>query len=122
VHAGEVIAVEENASAVEDGTRNIELNGIRNCRIVKSSAEKYRFTKKFDVIILDPPRPGLTSEVAKKIIENPADQIVYISCNPATLARDLKKLKEKYEVESVRLIDFFPNTYHIEAMAFLRVK
>jgi 23S rRNA (uracil1939-C5)-methyltransferase len=122
VHAGEVIAVEENASAVEDGARNIELNGIRNCRIVKSSAEKYRFTKKFDVIILDPPRPGLTSEVAKKIIENPADQIVYISCNPATLARDLKKLKEKYEVESVRLIDFFPNTYHIEAMAFLRVK
>ncbi len=119
---GDVIAVEENASAVEDGKRNIELNDIRNCRIVKSSAERYRIAKKFDVIILDPPRPGLTSEVAKKIIENPSDRIVYISCNPATLARDLKKLKEKYEIESVRLIDFFPNTYHIEAMAFLRLK
>ncbi len=120
--SGEVIAVEENPYAVQDGKRNLELNGIENCRIVKSSAEKYRINKRFDVIILDPPRPGLTSEVAKKIVENPAGSIVYISCNPATLARDLRKLKEIYEIQSVRLIDFFPNTYHIEAVAFLQRK
>jgi 23S rRNA (uracil1939-C5)-methyltransferase len=119
---GKVTAVEENSHATEDGRRNIELNGIGNCRIIKSSAEKYKLGGKFDVLLLDPPRPGLTSEVARKIMENPADRIVYISCNPATLARDLKKLREKYDIESVRLIDFFPNTYHIEAIAFLAVK
>jgi 23S rRNA (uracil1939-C5)-methyltransferase len=119
---GEVTAVEENSHATEDGRRNIEVNGIGKCRIVRSSAEKYKLNKKYHVLLLDPPRPGLTSEVAKKIVENPADRIVYISCNPATLARDLKKLKEKYSIESVRLIDFFPNTYHIEAIAFLAIK
>ncbi len=121
-HAEEVIAVEENPRAVEDGRRNLELNDIKNCRIVRSSAEKYKINKKFDVIVLDPPRSGLTSDVVKKILENPSDRIVYISCNPSTLARDLKKLKEKYDIESVRQIDFFPNTYHIEAAAFLQVK
>lgn len=118
----EVIAVEENPRAVEDGKRNAGLNEIKKCRFVASSAEKYKVGKKFDIIVLDPPRPGLTSEVTKKVLENPADTIVYISCNPSTLARDLKKLKAKYDIVSVQQMDFFPNTYHIEAMAFLRLR
>lgn len=118
----EVVAVEENSYAVEDGKRNLELNGIKNCKIVKSSSEKYRFSKKFDAVILDPPRPGLTSEAVKKIMDNPSDMIVYVSCNPATLARDLKKLKEKYEVRSIHQIDFFPNTFHIESISFLSIR
>lgn len=118
----EVVAVEENPYAVEDGKRNLELNGINNCRIVRSSAEKFKINRKFDIIILDPPRPGLTSEVAKKVLENLPDTIVYVSCNPATLARDLKKLKDKYDITSIRQIDFFPNTFHIEAMVFLQVR
>jgi 23S rRNA (uracil1939-C5)-methyltransferase len=117
-----VTAVEENSRAAEDGRRNAELSGFGNYRIIKSSAEKYKLNRKYDVLLLDPPRPGLTSEVVRKILETSAERIVYVSCNPATLARDLKKLKEKYEIESVRLIDFFPNTYHIEAVAFLAVK
>lgn len=120
--AADVIAVEEYPQAVEDGIRNIQANGLKHCRMVKSSAEKYKPGKKFDVIILDPPRPGLTSEVVKKILEMPSDRIVYISCNPATLSRDLKKLKEKYDIQSVRQIDFFPNTFHIEAIAFLQLR
>lgn len=121
-NAEEVVLVEENPFAVEDGSRNLKLNGLKNCRFIQSSAEKYRIQKKFDVIILDPPRPGLTSEVVKKVLDTPSDTIVYISCNPSTLARDLKKLKEKYDIESVQMIDFFPNTFHIEAAAFLRRK
>jgi 23S rRNA (uracil1939-C5)-methyltransferase len=121
-HGAEVVAVEENAYAIEDGKRNLELNGIKNCRIVKSSSEKYRINTRFDVIILDPPRPGLTSEVIKKIMDNPSDTIVYVSCNPATLARDLKKLKEIYDLQSVHQIDFFPNTFHIESVSFLRIR
>jgi 23S rRNA (uracil1939-C5)-methyltransferase len=121
-HADEVVAVEENRTAVDDGIRNIELNNLKNCRFVRISAEKYKIKYKFDVLILDPPRPGLTSDLAARILANPADTIVYISCNPATLARDIKKLQEKYQVQSVCQIDFFPNTFHIETVAFLQIR
>lgn len=122
LHADEVVAVEENRIAVDDGMRNVELNNLKNCRFVRVSAEKYKIKSKFDVLILDPPRPGLTSDMASKILADPADTIVYISCNPATLARDIKKLQEKYELQSVCQIDFFPNTFHIETIAFLQIR
>lgn len=122
VHGGEVVAVEENPFAVEDAKRNCSLNKIKNYRFVRSSAEKYRFSTRFDVILLDPPRPGVSSIVAKKILDNPSDMLVYVSCNPATLARDLKKFSEKYEIHSIRQVDFFPNTFHIESVAFLTIK
>jgi 23S rRNA (uracil1939-C5)-methyltransferase len=120
--ADEVVAVEENRFAVDDGIRNIELNSLKNCKFVRISAEKYKIKNKFDILILDPPRPGLTSDMTTKILANPADTIVYISCNPATLARDIKKLREKYEIQSVCQIDFFPNTFHIETITFLQVR
>ncbi|TAL28112.1 MAG: class I SAM-dependent RNA methyltransferase [Nitrospirae bacterium] len=118
-HASQVIAVEGNPYAIEDGQRNAKLNNISNCRFIKSSAEKYKINEKFDIILLDPPRPGLTSDVMKKVIDLSPKRIVYVSCNPATLARDLKKLNEKYNIDSLRMIDFFPNTYHVEALVFL---
>lgn len=120
--AQEILLVEENPHAIEDGTRNLKMNRLKNCRFIRSSAEKYKMQKKVDLLILDPPRPGLTVEVAKKVIEHAPARIIYISCNPATLARDLKKLKEKYEITSVRMIDFFPNTFHIEAVVFLQIR
>ena len=120
--ADEVVAVEENRFAVDDGIRNIELNNLKNCKFVRISAEKYKIKNKFDILVLDPPRPGLTSDMATKILANPADTIVYISCNPATLARDIKKLLEKYEIQSVCQIDFFPNTFHIETISFLQIR
>lgn len=119
--AAEVIAVEENPKAVEDGERNVSLSGLKNFRFIRSSAERYRIHKKCDILLLDPPRPGLTSAVVGKVLDALPERIVYISCNPSTLARDLKKLKEKYRIESVRQVDFFPNTFHIETIAFLRV-
>lgn len=122
VLADEVIAVEENVHAIEDAYRNLKLNGIKNCRFVKSSAEKYRLKRRFDIMVLDPPRPGLTTEVARKILDNLPYEIVYISCNPATFGRDLKRLAEKYEIRSLRQVDFFPNTFHIEVVAFLQLK
>lgn len=122
VYASEVIAVEENTYAVEDGMRNVMLNNLENCKFVASSAEKFRIHETFDVMILDPPRPGLADEVVKKVIKASPKRIIYMSCNPATLARDIKKLNEKYKLDSLRLIDFFPNTYHVEALAFLSLK
>jgi 23S rRNA (uracil1939-C5)-methyltransferase len=122
VHAEQVVAVEESPFAVDDGIRNIELNGLKNCKFIRLAAEKYKIKKRFDILILDPPRPGLTSELANKILENPADTIVYISCNPSTLARDLKKLSDKYALRSVRQVGFFPNTFHIETIAVLQIR
>jgi len=122
MHASQVVAVEGNRFAIEDGQRNVKLNNIKNCKFINSSAEKYRAHEKFDVVVLDPPRPGLTGDVMKKVLGLSAKKIVYISCNPATLARDLKKLSEMYNLDSLRMIDFFPNTYHIEALAFLSLK
>jgi 23S rRNA (uracil1939-C5)-methyltransferase len=122
LHASQVIAIEENPYAIEDGQRNAGLNSIKNCKFIKSSAEKYKINEKFDILILDPPRSGLTSDVMKKVIDTSPSRIVYMSCNPATLARDLKKLKEKYNIDSLRMIDFFPNTYHVEALAFLSLR
>lgn len=121
-HASQVIAVEENRYAADDGQRNVKLNNIKNCRFINSSAEKYRIQEKFDIVVLDPPRPGLQSDVARKIIDSSPGKIVYISCNPATLARDLRKFSERYNVDSLRVIDFFPNTYHVEALAFMSLK
>jgi 23S rRNA (uracil1939-C5)-methyltransferase len=132
--AKEVVAVEENLYAVEDCRRNVMLNGIKNCNVVHLSLEKSLEAKKkqqvaklfgeahYDVVILDPPRAGLSSECLRKVMETGGERIVYVSCNPATLARDIKKMREKYEVESMRMVDFFPNTYHIEALAFLKRK
>ncbi|MDI6744063.1 MAG: class I SAM-dependent RNA methyltransferase [Thermodesulfovibrionales bacterium] len=122
LYASTVAAVEENSYAIEDGQRNAKLNNIKNCKFIKSSAEKFRGHEKFDVIILDPPRPGLTGDVMKKVIDLSPKKIVYISCNPATLARDLKRLSEKYNLDSLRMIDFFPNTYHVEALAFMSLR
>lgn len=129
--ASEVVAIEENPYAIEDGRRNIMINNIRNCLFIQSPVDdifkdrrKARFFegRRYDITILDPPRPGLSSELCKRLLDLGSERIVYVSCNPSTLARDLKKMKDKYDIESVYMIDFFPNTYHIEAVTFLRLR
>jgi 23S rRNA (uracil1939-C5)-methyltransferase len=132
IHAEEVIAVEENPYAVEDGRRNSALNGRKNCHFIQgrveqaiegkpgSRASRQLKDKGFHAVILDPPRTGLTRRSLHRIIELGTERIVYVSCNPATLSRDLGEMKGHYSLESLRLVDFFPNTYHIEALAFLR--
>jgi 23S rRNA (uracil1939-C5)-methyltransferase len=118
----DVTAVEESPYAIEDGRRNLEINGIRNCRFVNSPAERYLTRERFDILILDPPRPGLSNQVVKNIHSLLPEQIVYISCDPATFSRDLKKLAWKYDIESVRMVDLFPQTFHIESLAFLQLR
>jgi 23S rRNA (uracil1939-C5)-methyltransferase len=117
-----VVAVEGNRHAIDDGERNLEINGIDNYRFECSSSEKVKLKEEYDVIILDPPRPGVRYRLIKKILAHGPETILYISCNPSTFARDLKRLSEKYDIELIRMIDFFPQTYHIEAMALLRLR
>lgn len=119
IHAKKVTAVEENPSAIEDGRRNAEINGIKNCEFIRSDTGSFDVAGRVDVLIADPPRTGLADGTVDRILMLKPERVVYISCDPATLARDLKKLSVKYEVDTVRLVDFFPQTYHIEAVAFL---
>lgn len=119
-NAGEVIAIEENSYAIQDGKRNLEINKIKNCRFIRSSAGQVSVEDIVDILILDPPRLGLENKVVEKVLALMPEKIAYISCNPATLARDLKKLLQKYCIESIRLIDFFPQTYHVESLVFLK--
>jgi 23S rRNA (uracil1939-C5)-methyltransferase len=120
--AREVVAIEENPNSIKDGQRNVELNGIRKFRFVQGKAENAKARGQFDIIILNPPRQGLKNAAMDRVLDILPQRIAYISCNPSTFARDLKKLKERYEIDSVRMMDFFPNTYHLESLAFLTRK
>ncbi len=122
VFADEVVAVEESADAVRDGRRNADINGIKNCTFINSAMDSAAISNDVDTLIVDPPRPGLTGRTIDNILSAAPERIAYISCNPTTLARDLKKMAAKYEIDSIRMIDFFPQTYHIESLALLRRK
>lgn len=118
--AAGIIAVEEDRRAVGKCRENARLNNIGNCRCINTSAESLSLDTTVDIVILDPPRPGLTGKVLRFILDHAPERVVYVSCNPATMARDIRSLLRLYEIESLKAVDFFPQTYHIEAVAFLR--
>ncbi|OGC87691.1 MAG: 23S rRNA (uracil-5-)-methyltransferase RumA [candidate division Zixibacteria bacterium RBG_16_48_11] len=126
--AGKVLGIESSYSTVEDARQNAQLNGITNCQFICSQAKDYlalaRVRKeKFDAVVVDPPRSGLHPEVVKNLVELASPRMVYVSCNPATLARDLKLLCEKvYQLEKVQPVDMFPHTFHIESVSLLTKK
>ena len=112
-------------SSVEDARRNAKLNRVDNCEFVagdiRFSMGQHSQTKP-DMIVCDPPRSGMHPDVVKKLMEVSPQNIVYVSCNPTTLARDLTILKEQYRLEKVQPLDMFPHTYHIEAVCRLKKK
>lgn len=118
----EVIAVEENPYAYNDGINNLSLNNIHNVRFINKKAEGINTNLKADVIMLDPPRQGLSMAVKNRLMSMAPEWIIYLSCNPTTFCRDLKFLSDRYEVESLRVIDMFPQTYHIELLGILKMK
>ena len=75
-----------------------------------------------DVIVTDPPRSGMHPKVCAKLAESGAKKIVYVSCNPTTMARDLQLLQEKYSIDKVQPVDMFPQTYHIETLSLLELE
>jgi 23S rRNA (uracil1939-C5)-methyltransferase len=116
-----VIGIEENVAAVDDARANAGANGLENCTFIAGRAEDaLAGIERADGIVLDPPRQGCQPAVVRRMIELGPRRIAYLSCNPTTLARDLKALAAAYELESLALIDFFPQTYHIETLAILR--
>lgn len=126
--AEKVVSVEEVKESVVLADKIIKENGIKNIELHNMDAGKF-FEKelktkgrKFDVTILDPPRKGCTKESLDYALKLTKGKIIYISCNPATLARDLKYLTEKgCKVDSIQPFDMFPHTYHIENAAVIRL-
>ena len=121
----QVYGVEVIPEAVENSQRNAELNGINNASYVCAPAEKTIQTWlnqgiKADVILVDPPRKGLIESFITSSVSMEPQRIVYISCNPATMARDIKLYQELgYELKKVQPVDLFPQTHHVECVSLL---
>ena len=122
--AEKVVSVEENKDSVTKAREVLELNDIHNVELHNMDTALYckKTKRKFDVIILDPPRKGCTQQSLDEALRLSKGTIVYVSCNPATLARDLKYLREKgCRVESIQPFDMFCHTYHVENVAIISV-
>ena len=119
--AREVIGVEISGHAVADAIRNCRRNKISNCRFVQGDINVClsQLAGQPEVMIIDPPRAGMHKKVIKQVLEMRPTRIVYVSCNPSTLARDLAMLQDSYRVLEVQPVDMFPHTYHIESVARL---
>jgi len=122
--AKEVIGLEIVVGAISDAENNCRINRVSNCRFILGDIKESlsEVAIKPDVIIIDPPRAGMHKEVVKQVLGLKPDRIVYVSCNPATMARDLGLLKEEFDVLEVQPVDMFPHTYHIESVARLKKK
>jgi 23S rRNA (uracil1939-C5)-methyltransferase len=122
--AHKIIGIEIAESAVRDAERNCWRNTISNCEFLCGDIRNRLpgILEKPDVMIIDPPRAGMHPEVVTLVRAMAPPKIVYVSCNPATLARDLESLKEDYHVAELQPIDLFPHTFHIESVARLERK
>lgn len=119
-----VISIEINKDAHKDALKNKRLNDVDNIEFMCGDASILidKIKEKIDVIITDPPRAGLSDECIKNIIKIKADRFIYVSCDPVTLARDLEKLKDFYEVLEITPVDMFCNTYHVECVCVLKLR
>ncbi len=126
--AKKIIGVEMIAAAVEDAKENAALNNLTTATFFTGDVieicndDFFAAQGKPDVIITDPPRAGMHEKLVKKILDMAAPTVVYVSCNPATQARDLNLLDEKYTVTKVQPVDMFPHTHHIENVVQLKLK
>ena len=122
-YAKEVLGIEINEDAIKDAFVNKKSNNIDNISFMAGDSKiihdiKYKPNK----IIVDPPRAGLDKKVIQDIINMNPERIIYVSCDPITLARDLNALKEKYNINKVIPVDMFPHTYHVECVTLLSLK
>ncbi|MFZ4635562.1 MAG: class I SAM-dependent RNA methyltransferase, partial [Saprospiraceae bacterium] len=123
----QVTGIEEVPEAIQDALENRDRNGIHNA-IFYAGDVKDMLSPGFiqqhgapDLVITDPPRAGMHDKAVQFLLELAAPRIVYVSCNPATQARDVQLLSEKYRVVKVRPVDMFPHTHHIENVALLEL-
>ena len=120
--------IETVPQAIEDAIENSKINNINNAKFIVGNVEEelpkliQNNSIKPDVVFIDPPRKGCDNTAIETLLKINPKKIVYISCNPATLARDLVKLQEKYKIKEVQPVDMFPFTSHVEVCALLELK
>lgn len=126
--ASKVIGIEYVKEAIEDARINAKANGITNCTFFDGdmkdilTADFIKEHGKPEVMIIDPPRAGMHPDVVKVIMEAAPERIVYVSCNPASQARDLAMMSPMYEITAVQPVDMFPHTMHVENVCALKLK
>lgn len=126
--AKKVVGIEYVQEAIEDAKVNSKLNNINNTVFYAGDMKDVlnnafiNENGKPTVIITDPPRAGMHDDVTNKILEIEPKRVVYVSCNPATQARDLQVLDKKYKVIKVQPVDMFPQTHHVENVVLLELK
>lgn len=128
-HVKNVYGVELSAESIEMANLNAKLNNISNCEFeakdVKDFLQEFNGDlnkhKRFDTIILDPPRSGIHPKAAEYLVEYGAEKIVYVSCNPGTQARDIQMLSSRYNITAIQPVDMFPHTFHIENVVKLEL-
>jgi len=126
--AKKVIGIEVVPDAIKDAYVNAEMNGLTHCAFFAGDVEKICTDAFFaehgrpDVIITDPPRAGMTEKLIQQLLKMRAPKVVYVSCNPATQARDLQLLDAAYRITRLQPVDMFPHTHHIENVALLELR
>lgn len=122
-YVDKVIGIDYNSSNIEDAKRNVELNNLDNIEFICDKVENKidEFTN-IDLVIVDPPRAGLDNKTKNYLKEINSSEIIYVSCDPMTLARDIKDLSDTYKVKYIKPFNMFPRTYHCESIAVLERK
>lgn len=127
-HAKKVIGIEVVEDAVKDAYENAQMNNIEHCKFYAGDVAKICTDEFFaehgrpDVIITDPPRAGMHETLVEQLLKMKAPKVVYVSCNPATQARDLQLLDSAYKITKIQPVDMFPHTHHIENVVLLELK
>ena len=127
---GRVLGLEQNPSAIADAEANAKLNGTKNCRFLRADLSgqepiPLRLPEDYEtcaVAVVDPPREGLDAGLVQWLVAKPLPRLVYVSCNPATLARDAGLLSAAYKLAAVQAVDLFPHTAHAECLALFTPK
>lgn len=119
-----VVGIEINKNAIKDAKENAKINGLKDYKFIAKNAKyidnKFIKKEKIDAIVLDPPRAGLNKEIIKTIAKTKIKKLVYISCNPQTLARDINRFQNRgYKLEKIKACDMFSQTMHVETVALL---
>ncbi len=119
-YCNKIIGIDNNKSNIEDANLNKELNQVENIEYICDDVEnKINTFDNIDLIIVDPPRKGLDINTINHLKRINPETIIYVSCDPVTLARDIKILKDKYEVKYIKPFNMFPRTYHVETVSVL---
>jgi tRNA (uracil-5-)-methyltransferase len=125
--AAEVRGMDVIPESIDDAKKNAKRHGFTNTKYVPGKAEEVlpKWVKKGwnpDVIVVDPPRTGLEGQLIQTILQAAPEKLIYISCNPSTLAKDIQMLSDKYEVKYIQPVDMFPQTAHVECVVQLILK